>query len=353
MVVHALPKLPKADLDHMFDGLGEADWQYFAGKRLFITGGTGFIGKWMLSALIEADQRLGLNCTIEILTRSPKDFEVLMPHLAMGPNLRLHEGDVRSFQFPKGKFDIVVHGATDVVAQHAPLETFSTCVDGTKRVLDFARVSGAQDFLLTSSGAVYGRHPSTSQGVSESYAGGPDPTLPSSAYGEGKRVSEWLACAQGADTGLRVKIARIYAQVGPYLPMDKHFAIGNFISDALADREIIIRGDGTPFRSYLYAADTAVWLWAMVVRGDAGRAWNVGGGEGISIAALADRVAKLLRSTKGIKVLTPVNPNCHCEKYLPNVKRAQEELCLPHPISLDDAISRTAQWLRINHLVTK
>jgi dTDP-glucose 4,6-dehydratase len=337
----------------MFDGLGEADWQYFAGKRLFITGGTGFIGKWMLSALIEADQRLGLNCTIEILTRSPKDFEVLMPHLAMGPNLRLHEGDVRSFQFPKGKFDIVVHGATDVVAQHAPLETFSTCVDGTKRVLDFARVSGAQDFLLTSSGAVYGRHPSTSQGVSESYAGGPDPTLPSSAYGEGKRVSEWLACAQGADTGLRVKIARIYAQVGPYLPMDKHFAIGNFISDALADREIIIRGDGTPFRSYLYAADTAVWLWAMVVRGDAGRAWNVGGGEGISIAALADRVAKLLRSTKGIKVLTPVNPNCHCEKYLPNVKRAQEELCLPHPISLDDAISRTAQWLRINHLVTK
>lgn len=353
MAVHALPKLPKADLDHMFDGLGEADWLSFAGKRLFITGGTGFIGKWMLSALTEADHRLGLNCTIEILTRSPKDFEVLMPHLAMGSNVRLHEGDVRSFQFPQGKFDVVVHGATDVVTQHGPLETFSTCVDGTKRVLEFAHVSGAQDFMLTSSGAVYGRHPSISEGVSETYSGGPDPTLPSSAYGEGKRVSEWLACAQGAETGLRVKIARIYAQVGPYLPMDKHFAIGNFINDALADREIIIRGDGTPFRSYLYAADTAVWLWTMVVKGQAGRAWNVGGGDGISIAALAQQVAELLDSRKGIKLLTPVDPNRHVERYVPNVDRAREELSLPEPISLSEAILRTAQWLRLNNLVTK
>lgn len=353
MSLHALPKLPKADLDHMFDGLGEADWQYFAGKKLFITGGTGFIGKWMLSALIEADQRLSLNCTIEILTRSPKDFETQMPHLAMRPNVRMHEGDVRSFKFPKGKFDIVVHGATDVVAQHTPMETFSTCVDGTKHVLDFARVSGTKDFLLTSSGAVYGKHPSTSEGVSETYAGSPDPTSPSSAYGEGKRVSEWLACAQGAETGLKVKIARIYAQVGPYLPMDKHFAIGNFISDALADREIIIRGDGTPFRSYLYAADTAVWLLAMVVRGDAGRAWNVGGSEGISIAALADLVATRLDSTQGINVLTAVDPNRHVERYVPNVGRAHKELSLPQPIALDDAILRTAQWLRLNQLDTK
>jgi dTDP-glucose 4,6-dehydratase len=353
MGLHVLPKLPKADLDHMFNGLGKAAWQSFAGKRLFITGGTGFIGKWMLSALIAADQRLGLNCTIEILTRSPKDFEILMPHLAMGPNVRLHGGDVRSFQFPQGKFDVVVHGATDVIVQHTPLETFSTCVDGTKRVLDFARVSGAQDFLLTSSGAVYGRHPSTLEGVSENYAGGPDPTLPSSAYGEGKRASELLACAQGAETGLKVKIARIYAQVGPYLPMDKHFAIGNFISDALADREIIIRGDGTPFRSYLYAADTAVWLWAMLVRGDAGRAWNVGGTEGISIAALADRVAALLDAKQGIKVLTALDPNRYVERYVPNVGRARKELSLPEPVSLNDAILRTAQWLRLNHLVTK
>lgn len=353
MTLQALPRLPKADLDHMFDGLGEADWQYFAGKRLFITGGTGFIGKWMLSALIDADQRLGLNCTIEILTRSPKDFEALMPHLAVGSNIRLHEGDVRNFKYPQGKFDIVVHGATDVVAQHTPNETFSTCVDGTKWVLDFARVSEAQDFLLTSSGAVYGRHPSTSEGVPETYAGGPDPTLPSSAYGEGKRVSEWLACAQGAETGLNVKIARIYAQVGPYLPMDKHFAIGNFISDVLADREIVIRGDGTPFRSYLYAADTAVWLWATVVRGDAGRAWNVGGSSGISIASLADQVAKILNSTKGIKVLTPADPNSHTERYVPDVSRAHRELRLPPPIPLDDAILRTAQWLRLNNRVTK
>lgn len=346
-----VPKLLMSDFDHMFDGLGSNDWLYFGGKRLFVTGGTGFIGKWMLSALADASNRLDLNCTVEILTRFPRQFESSMPQLALGRNTILHQGDIRNFNFPKGKFDIIVHGATDVVAQNRPLETFSTCVDGTKHVLNFASQSGAKDFLLTSSGAIYGKHPNTSDGVSESYLGGPDPTSPLSAYAEGKRVSEWLASAQGAETGLRVKIARIYAQVGPYIPLDKHFAIGNFINDALAGRQIIVRGDGTPVRSYLYAADTAIWLWAMVVRGNAGRAWNLGGSDGISIADLANKVDALVGKTKGVKVLTPRDPDRIPEKYIPNVQRALTELNLPPPIPIDDAILRTAKWLKLNNLV--
>jgi nucleoside-diphosphate-sugar epimerase len=340
--------LPEADLDHMFYGLGEADWRFFSKKRLFITGGSGFLGKWLLSAILTANQRLSLDCQIEVLSRSPRQFCETVPHIASADAVVIHEGDVRDFTFPRGGFDIVVHAATDVIAQNMPLETFSTCIDGTRRVLEFAQRSGTKDFLLTSSGAVYGRHPSAPTGLSEDYTGGPDPLQPSSAYGEGKRASEWLACAVAAETQLRVKIARIYAQVGPYLPMDRHFAIGNFISDALAKREIIIRGDGTPFRSYLYAADTAVWLWAMVLRGSSGRAWNVGGADGISIAALAQRVATLLDSSKGIKILTQTDPAKAPECYVPDVGRARIELKLPSAIGLDDAILRTAEWARSN-----
>lgn len=342
------PLLPEADLDYMFSGLSEDDWRYFSNKRLFITGGSGFIGKWLLSALLTADQRLSLNCQIEILTRSPKQFCESFPHIACAKGVILHKGDVRNFNFPRGLFNIIVHAATDVVAQNKPLETFSACMDGTKHVLEFAKKSNAEDFLLTSSGAVYGRHPSEPTGLAEEYQGGPDPTSPSSAYGEGKRVSEWLACAVAAETNLRVKVARIYAQVGPYLPMDKHFAIGNFIDDALANREIIIRGDGTPFRSYLYAADTAVWLWAMVLRGESGRAWNVGGDEGLSILDLSFRVAKILGSKKGSKILTPADPDKRIECYVPNIKRAHSELKLRKPISLDEAILRTAEWVGTN-----
>jgi nucleoside-diphosphate-sugar epimerase len=344
----SFPKVPETDLDRMFYGLSESDWGYFSNKRLFVTGGSGFIGKWLLSALLIANQRLALKCRIEVLTRSPKHFRECTPQIACADGVILHQGDVRNFDFPKGSFDIIVHGATDVVAQHKPLETFSTCLDGTRRVLEFARVSDSQDFLLTSSGAVYGQHPSEPTGLSEDYLGGPDPTSPLSAYGEGKRVSEWLACAVGAETKLKVKIARIYAQVGPYLPLNKHFAIGNFINDALAKREIIIRGDGTPFRSYLYAADTAIWLWAMVIRGQPGRAWNVGGAVGLSIADLAARVSSLLGSNKGIKIMTPIDPAMNIECYIPNIHRAISELHLPPSLDLNESILRTADWVICN-----
>ncbi len=331
----------------MFSGLSERDWRYFSNKRFFVTGGSGFIGKWLLSALLTASRRLDLNCQIEVLTRSIQQFRASAPQIATAEGVILHQGDVRSFNFPSGSFDIIIHGATDVVAQQAPLETFSTCLDGTRRVLDFAVASDAKDLLLTSSGAVYGKHPSEPTGLVEDCFRGPDPTSILSAYGEGKRASEWLACAVGQEANIKVKIARIYAQVGPYLPLDKHFAIGNFIRDALENRDIIIRGDGTPYRSYLYAADTAIWLWRMVLHGQPGRAWNVGGSEGVSIAELAARVNVVLGSTKGVKILTPVNPDIRPDYYLPNTLRAQTELQVPTPFSLDEAILRTAKWVRI------
>jgi nucleoside-diphosphate-sugar epimerase len=353
MTITSLPMLPEADLNHMYFGLSTSDWQFFAGKRVFFSGGSGFIGKWMLSALLEADKRLALGCKIEILTRSPNKFSLEMPHVASRNNIRLRKGDIRTFIFPEEKFDIVVHAATDVVAHTTHMEKFSACLQGTQHILNFTKICGATDFLLTSSGAIYGPHPLIQGGITENYLGGPDPTLPTSAYAEGKRASEWLACAQAEETGLKVKIARIYAQIGPYLPLDKHFAIGNFISDVLADREIIIRGDGTPRRSYLHAADTAVWLWRMLVLGSPSRAWNVGSEIGLSIEELAHRVSKVLRSTKEIRILTLAQPNQSVEQYVPNISRAREELQIPPIISLDDAIVRTAEWIQKNNLVIR
>lgn len=333
----------------MFFGVGEKDWRFFARKRLFVTGGSGFIGKWLLSALLDARRRLELDCNVVVLTRSARQFVEAAPHIATADGVTLCEGDVRNFGFPEGAFDIVVHGATDIAAKTTPTETFSACVDGTRRVLDLARRAGVQDLLLTSSGAVYGTHPAVPRGLSEDYPGAPDPCSPASAYGEGKRASEWLACAAAADGGPRVKIARIYAQVGPYLPLDKHFAIGNFIADVIAQRDIIIRGDGTPFRSYLYAADTTVWLWKMLVRGPSGRAWNVGGDEGVSIAALARRVALMLGSGHDIRVLTPVDPSKAVECYVPDTSRARSELGVMQTITLDESIRRTANWIAGSH----
>lgn len=349
MTVAAIPVLPQADLEQAFVAVGAASWRSLAGGRVFLTGGTGFVGKWLMATLIEANRCLDLGCELVVLSRDPQAFVDAAPHLAQAPGVSLVRGDVRDFSFPHGGFSHVVHAATDIVTHNTPRDTFATCFEGTRRALDFAAQAGASDFLLVSSGAIYGRQPPALERLAESHAGAPDPLQVGSAYGEGKRVSEWLGAAQAATSSLRFKVARCFAFVGPYLPLDKHFAIGNFLRDAMAGDEIVIQGDGTPYRTYLHAADMAAWLWATLLRGEPGVAYNIGGHEVLSIAELAHRTVSVLDSPAKVTILKPAPEGRVPDRYVPDVTRARLKLALPEPISLDDAIARTAQWHRDNH----
>lgn len=250
---------------------------------------------------------------------------------------------MRNFPIDGARFDVIIHAATDVVVQASPHDVFTTCLDGTTRVLALARTCGASRMLLLSSGAIYGPLPFGMTHVPENHLGGPDPLLPDSAYGEGKRVAEWLA-THTAYGDLTVCIARLFAVVGPHLPLNKHFAIGNFLRAAMAGEEIVIQGNGKPHRSYLYAADMAAWLWAVLLRGRAGRAYNVGSDASISIGALADRVCQVLGVEPRVRVLQATLPDTPVPRYVPNIARARTELGLPPPLALDEAISRTARW---------
>lgn len=335
--------LPPEDLQRCHEVLGLNAWQALAGRRLFFTGGTGFVGKWMLGALLDADRRLRLGCHVTVLSRDPLAF--LRDWPALRDRVTAVAGDVRSVALPGATFDVVVHAATDVAAHSPPREIFSTCVEGTRRVLDFAHESGARQLLLVSSGAVYGPLPAGMTRVPETHAGGPDPLLASSAYAEGKRVSEWLAC-RAADDGLQVGIARVFALVGPHLPLDRHLAIGNFVKAALDGTDIVIEGDGTPHRSYLYAADMAAWLWAVLLRGRSGTAYNVGSEESLSIAQLAARVRGVLEQATTVRVRKQAQPGAAVQHYVPDTARARHDLHLPPTLDLDEAIVRTARWYR-------
>ena len=319
-------------------------WKRLAGHRVFLTGGTGFVGKWLLATLLEADRVFGLACAATVLSRNPEAFRAQVPHLANAPSVHLLQGDVCDFASPAGEFGFVIHAATDVVASHTPLDIFDTCVRGTRRVLDFALQAGTTDLLLVSSGAVYGPQPVDLDAIPEGHAGAPNPLSPASAYGEGKRVSEWLVGAYAAEHPLRVRVARCFAFVGPYLSLDKHFAIGNFLRDAMAQRPIVIRGDGTPYRTYLHAADMAGWLWKILLSGTPGAAYNVGGAEAVSIGELAQRVTDLLGSPAPVNILKTPVAGQPPQRYVPSVAKAASELGLDTPLALDESIRRTAQW---------
>lgn len=337
-----------ADLDHVL-GCTRQLWEDLRGERVFITGGTGFVGKWLLESLLWAADRLDLGVRVTVLTRDPGKFGRDAPHLANHSAVRLHQGDVRSFEFPDGAFSQVVHAAaqfSSVRGRVAPGTTLDSIDLGTRRVLELARRCGAGRLLFVSSGAVYGPQAPSTARISEEQLTAPDPTDLASAYAEGKRVAESLCRIAQQDSGVETKIARCFAFVGPYLPLDAGYAVGNFLADAMKGGPVHVTGDGTPRRSYLYAADLAIWLWTILCKGAPGRAYNVGSEDDVSIADLARRVATLAGTDIGVRIDRLPVEGAAAGRYVPCTRRAREELGLACTVQLDDAIARTIKFLR-------
>ena len=336
------------DLDHILLNT-EGLWQELRGQQLFITGGTGFAGCWLLESLLWANQKLGLNAQAIVLTRDPIAFRRRAPHLANAREISLLRGDIQSFEFPSTTAAYVIHGAAppsvEMGSTH-PQPTLDTFVHGAQRILEFSRSRGASKLLLISSGAVYGPRSPEATHIVEDCGILPDPAAKPAIYAEGKRQMESVGLHCTGSDGLDVAIARCFAFVGPYLPLNGQFAIGNFILDGLKRRPIQIRGDGTPIRSYLYAADLTIWLWTILLRGKSGRAYNVGSEERLTIAEVAGAVASAFNPPPTVSVSATAPHGQQPESYVPSTERARRELGLKQTVTLQDAVARTVAWHR-------
>jgi nucleoside-diphosphate-sugar epimerase len=307
-------------------GLVTFDRDALRDATILVTGGTGFIGRWLVETSPAA--------RLLVLSRNPERFGYSHPSLSMV------RGDLTALASLDERADFVIHGATEpasAIAANHPRLLLET-IEGTRHALDYAQRVGARRFLYLSSGAVYGRQ--DVDRVPEDYRGAPDPLDARSAYGESKRMGELLCVGYDVET----VIARGFAFIGPHLPLDKGFAAGNFLRDALAGRDVEVAGDGTPLRSYLYAEDLAAWLWTLLLRGRSRTAYNVGAEEEVSIAELAAEAAKL----GGTKVIVrgKADPSKPPERYVPSTRRAREELGLDAWTDWRTALRRTFEWHR-------
>ncbi len=310
------------------------------GGRFFVTGGTGFFGCWLLEALTAASDTFAPDISVAVLTRDPEAFRARAPLLAGHPAVRLVTGDVRDFPFPAESFSFVVHAAFDSSREPSPEQTRSTIIEGTARCLELARRAETRRFLLVSSGAAYGRQPADVERSSEEAIGG---SWPRTVYGAAKREAERLAFEAAGHGGPAATVARGFAFVGPRLRLDGHFAIGNFIRDALSGGPIRVAGDGSPVRSYLYAADLAIWLLTILFRGAPGSAYNVGSEDAVSVADLARIVAEAIAPNARVEI-GKASGSILPDRYVPSTERARKELGLRQTVDLAEAIRRTAAW---------
>ncbi|GAA5163878.1 NAD-dependent epimerase/dehydratase family protein [Viridibacterium curvum] len=343
--------LPQDDLDLVLS-LTPDFWRRNRGARWFITGGTGFIGSWLLESILHANRKFNCDMTAVVLSRDPSRAHKQAPHIFTSSAFTLLEGDVQNFAWPAGRFDLCIHAATDVAdvgcaADHLTL--FESIVQGTRRVVQFAAQAGASNFLLTSSGAVYGAQPADLERIPEEYVGAPDVRNLRSAYGEGKRAAEWFAFAN-ARPDFRVTVARIFALVGPNMPLDGHFAAGNFVRDAIRGESIAIQGDGRSLRSYLYAADACAGLIRILASGRGGQAYNLGSEHAVSIAQLAQCVMEAADCSLPVSIAQVADLQQPAQRYVPATGKAQNELGLAEWTPLSAALKKTIEWNRLQEM---
>ncbi len=313
--------------------------------QLLITGGTGFFGKAILRLVLS--QGVSTDSSIVVLSRDPSQFLSAYHEFSGHQQITFIQGDIlQRHSLPWAhSFTHVLHAATDSTngPSLTPLQRYDQIVDGTRNILDLALATGARRLLLTSSGAIYGPQPADLNALPEDWPGSPPLAEPITAYGQAKRAAEHLCALFAEQHGLETVVARCFAFVGPDLPLDVHFAIGNFIRDALTADAITVCGDGTPLRTYLDQSDLAHWLFTLLKRGRPGEAYNVGSDEVISIADLAHLVRDILAPGKLVAILGQADPSAARNRYVPDIRKAHQELGLNVTIPLAEAIRRSGE----------
>jgi len=325
-----------------------AAFEQLDGSRILLTGGSGFVGKWMLQTAKIAQENSAGKIEILVPTRRMTADHV-QTAIAIGcPNVSWVEGDFLNGAFDLGQIDMIIHAATPASAQlnaENPAEMLRINVEAMESVLRYA--GNHKPLLFTSSGAVYGTHSESVSHITEEEFE-PNPIIDQlNAYTHGKQIAEQICREAGSNGQCSPIIARLFAFGGDYLPRDIHFAIGNFIQNVLDRQPIAIKGDGRARRSYLYGADMATWLWcALAHDGDKNASpFHIGSEHSVSILELAQTVARVsgevLNYIPEITVAKATDPSEPIHQYVPANVHTRKTLNVSEWTSLEDIIRLT------------
>lgn len=325
--------------------------------RALVSGGTGFFGKALLRFYARPENATLRPARAFIISRDSSRFLQQHPEFKAltwiewltADLAALDASGVAALAARLDGITHVLHAATE--STNGPALSHQTQFDqiqqGTRTMLALAKRLGRPKFLITSSGGVYGKAPAGMTHIPEDHLGMPDPLEPKNAYSVAKRASEHLCALAAHEHGLPIVVSRPFAFSGPDLPLDVHFAIGNFVRDALVAEKITVNGDGSPMRSYLDQEDLAEWLSRLLIDGEPGQAYNIGSDVAISIYDLAHLIRDLVAPGKPVELRAQYDGVTPRQFYVPDTRKIRSALGLRQRISLEESILRMADAHRV------
>ena len=324
------------------------DINSFKGKTVLVTGGTGFFGIWFLTCLVIIKEKIENDLRIITISRSPANFARNVRDKKILTNIEILKGDIKEIELDNIKVTHLVHMATTNASEtfggEDQLAKIELLFEGTKNILKQCGPT-LEKVLFTSSGVAYGIN--NKNIISESDFTGPNTNDTGSALGIGKLAAEYLISYFAKKHGYKYSIARCFSFAGQYLPLDLHYAFGNFINDLINNNKIRVRGDGQDIRTYLYIGDAIAWL-LKLLEDPNDSIYNVGSEIEVKIEDLARKIASHKADLKVfIEGGSKQVDNFNRPSYIPDTNKIRSEY--PNLIewtALEDIVEKMLEPIR-------
>jgi UDP-glucuronate decarboxylase len=351
------------DLEYMAECLRD-EFRQMAGTRVLLTGGAGFLGHYFVQSVLHWNKVAGSHAdpiSLAVFDNFSRGMPAWLTRHTGNPALTLVRHDIRNpLPVDMGHFDYIIHAASiasPTYYRRDPIGTMDANVNGLRALLEYAKkeqesgcpISG---FLFFSSSEIYGDPTSENIPTPETYRGIVSCTGPRACYDEAKRYGETLCVNFAQQYKLPIKSARPFNNYGPGLKISDRRVIPDFAKDILAGRDIVMLSDGTPKRTFCYAADAVSGYYKALVKGHPGEAYNIGvEAPEIQMAELAERLVGFARDIVGYRGKVVKNPS-QDEDYLvdnpnrrcPIILKAREHLGYNPTVTLDEGLRRSMIW---------
>jgi dTDP-glucose 4,6-dehydratase len=303
-------------------------------SEILIAGGTGFVGRWLVTTLIEASKIY--NIKIHLLVRNREKASEFFSNVN-NANLQFLPVD-REVQLKS--LTHIIHAATPSTPSTGgsdSIYTFDVATQMAERLIEIAGDNKTPTFVHLSSGAVYGEKPLREREIieNEEIEGSPQNLYATAKIEIERQVL--IAHNAGLISGAN---PRLFAFTGPGIALDAHFAIGNFMRDAMNGNPIFISGNPDTMRTYLHPVDMTHWLLAALANPSL-ETTHIGSEIGYTI----EEIARIVASEFGVKADVRGDSGIPPNFYLPSTTQTKKRLNVGETIALPEAVSRWRRWL--------
>jgi dTDP-glucose 4,6-dehydratase len=321
------------------------DTEHLRNSQIAVLGGSGFIGTWIVSFLDFANEALNLNLEVIVPTRDEMlaKKKLLIPQDSIVKLVNVDYCETSQVNYQDSKFLII--GATPTnkfTGSHDDSKIKLATKNSVSSVIKFAqKVDWTPNVINLSSGAVYGEQVNTHQPEKDIEQN----SLSLNEYSVSKINAESELQKSNCRGEMNCSNPRLFAFFGPHLPLDAHFAIGNFLSDCIKGEYISMKGNPETVRSYLYPSDLITWIIRLLIKPSKE---NLNFGSDIPITM--NELAQLFKSKFNNIEINMVNKNTKKSIYVPAIHNTKRVLGVTQKVSLEAGMDKWIKWLKVSEI---